>query len=119
MARSRFLSNLIRLALVCVSVFVWSTSGLLAQTDSFDQMIEDALKRHPPGAAPPPGDEVPVAPDAEPAPPDFGQTPPDVAPIAPEPAPGGPPVPPLDGTSPVPPALLQDQGGPKPYTPPK
>src|SRR4051812_13355506 len=94
-----------RRALLCI--LLASTPGtVLAQTQSFDALIEETLKRHPPApGAPPLG---------EPAPP-LSETPP-AAPVPGLEAP----QPPLDSSAPVPPALLQQsETAPKPYTPPK
>jgi lipoprotein-anchoring transpeptidase ErfK/SrfK len=99
----------------------------LAQTESFDQMIEDVLKRHQQGQGAAPTDQaVPVAPDAEPIPQEPAPFNPDIAPMPAAPDGAAPAesgqvegAPPLDSGVPIPPELLQNQAGPKPYTPPK
>jgi lipoprotein-anchoring transpeptidase ErfK/SrfK len=113
------LPGIFRHGLLCVFALASMTGIALAQTQSFDEMIEDVLKRHPPGAAPT-DQQAPVAPDAEPAPPDAFPSASEAVPA--QPAPGQtdslqPPL--LEPVSPIPPALLQNQGGPKAYTPPK
>ena len=96
-----------RFAVAFVVLLASTLGAALAQTQSFDEMIEEALRRQQvvPGA-PPVQEQVPL-----PAVP---------APLFPLPAPVDPNAPPPLSVSPVPPELLQNQsGGPKPYTPPK
>ncbi len=108
------LPNLARFA-VFFAVLLSPLCGALAQTQSFDALIEDALKRHPPANGAPPAEELPaLAPGEQAAP----ATP--LQPMAPPVDPMAPPQPPLETVTPIPPALLQQsETGPKPYTPPK
>jgi lipoprotein-anchoring transpeptidase ErfK/SrfK len=92
------------------SAFVWLAFGsAIAQTETFDELIEDALKRHQNAPGTQPGEPVlSPLPEAAPAAPAIA------------PAPSASPAPPAAvPVAPIPPALLQNQGGPKPYTPPK
>jgi lipoprotein-anchoring transpeptidase ErfK/SrfK len=92
------LQFLSRFAVLFALILASTLGAALAQTQSFDELIEEALKRHQASPGAPPAQEL--------------------APVTPELAPIEPTAPILEPLAPIPPALQQGQTAPKPYTPP-
>lgn len=92
--------NLVRLVLLSVFILTATLGAALAQTKTFDELIEEALRRQRAAGAPPVVEQPPLAPEQIP----IAPTP--VAPTGPAPLPAAPPV------------LAPLDAGPRPYTPP-